>query len=117
MKKLILLSLSVFTLVVNCPAQEAKTMEVHGMPVEVYARTLTDQLNKQIKLSPAQTAKMMEVNTNIGIKWSKAEHADRQAAKQAEIDINKYKMDEYKKILTKEQYDKWAHAGADVTAG
>jgi hypothetical protein len=120
MKKFLLLSLSVITLSSAGFAQAKqnnKPMEVQGIPVEVYAKSLTDQMTQQYKLTPAQSTKMMEANRNIAIKWSKLEqnNTDRAHVKATETEINNYKMQEYRQVLTKAQYEQWSHGGTDAT--
>ncbi|OJW84386.1 MAG: hypothetical protein BGO69_11570 [Bacteroidetes bacterium 46-16] len=133
MKKLFLLSLSVMALATAGFAQskqapraqqsaavqkeQTDNMEVQGIPINVYVKSQTDQMTKDLGLSPGQSSTLMEVNRNIAIKRSHAEKAatSRMQAQKSNDEISKFRMEQYQRVLTKDQYAKWAKANTDAT--
>ncbi len=98
--------------------KDATMMEVQGVPINVFVKGETDQQTKDLGLDAAQSKKMSDVNMNIAIKRSNAEHmTDRVKAQQEMTSINKYRAEQYKTVLTATQYAKWVNTqqGARVS--
>lgn len=98
--------------------QDVTAMEVQGIPINVFVKGETDQQTKDLGLDAAQSKKMWDVNMNVAIKRSNAEHMTERAKAQQEMAaINKYRAEQYKTVLTAVQYAKWVNTqqGARVS--
>lgn len=123
MKQFILLSLSI-ALCANMGFAQAKQqtnaanaapttrdldkMEVQGIPIVPYVKGQTEQMTKDLGLTSAQQNSVTKVNTMVAMKRSDIEHmTDAKQIKDAKAALVTFSAEEYKKVLSPEQYTKW----------
>ncbi|MBS1586910.1 MAG: hypothetical protein JSS82_15350 [Bacteroidetes bacterium] len=123
MKQLILLSLSI-ALCANIgfsqarqqtnganatpTSQDLSKREVQGIPIMPYVKGQTEQMTKELALTGAQQNSVTKVNTMVAIKRSDIERmTDTKQIKDAKAALAIFSAEEYKKVLSPEQYAKW----------
>ena len=108
MKKALLLSLFVAAIGSTGFAQSQQVAATQQTSIDATAKLQTQQMATNLGLSKEQTSKIFEVNKNVAAKSnSVTAMADVKKAHEAQEQVNNYRNEQYQKILTKEQYQKW----------
>lgn len=89
-----------------------------GQPMnpEQYAKHRTERLTKQLELTPQQATAVEALYVKQGEQMQqmrKVQQGDRAAMREKMVEARKAREAEFKKIMTKEQYEKWQQLQAE----
>ena len=86
------------------------------MNPEQYAKHRTERLTKQLELTPQQATAVEALYVKQGEQMQqmrKVQQGDRAAMREKMVEARKAREAEFKKIMTKEQYEKWQQLQAE----
>jgi len=107
MKKLFVLSIMLLATFTLATAQQRQGQ---GMTPEERAKTQTERLEKLLSLTAAQKTKVHAIELEIGKEMTaqrQRTQGDREAMREAMLEVNKKRDAKYKEVLTADQFKKY----------